>query len=151
MQMINGIPEIVEGVAYYSSVTIAKPDFNKVKNIYVVNLAVSDEIFQQFSDASYNTGLKPAGTASFTEDPVVTFQQWENSKYKPRLVDTDNNNIDVAIGNGSRLAVQWKHSEYGEPPRVFRRPILVNAQLIELVPYGEMSESSEPLHSALAF
>ena len=55
MQMINGIPEIVEGVAFYTSVTVPRPDFINLKIIYVVNLAVSDEIFQQFSDAGYNT------------------------------------------------------------------------------------------------
>jgi len=152
MQMINGIPQIIEGTAFWTSVRVPKPDFNGEKNLYVVNLAVSDEIYQQFHDAGYNAGLKPAGRANYTEDPVITFQQWELGKggrpnRKPRLVDKDLNDIDVLVGNGSRVAVQWRHSEYGEGGK-FRRPILENVQVLDLVEYeGEISNGE----SALAF
>ena len=147
MQNINGIPQVVEGVAYYSSVTIPKPDFNGEKNLYIVNLAVSDDVFQKFQDAGYNCGMKPAGRASFTEDPVITFQQWElgakgKPNRKPRLVDQDKNDVDVALGNGSKVAVQWRHSEYGDGK--YRRPILENVQIIDLIEYlGDTAESGD--------
>ena len=147
MQNINGIPQVVEGVAYYSSVTIPKPDFNGEKNLYIVNLAVSDDVFQKFQDAGYNCGMKPAGRASFTEDPVITFQQWElgakgKPTRKPRLVDQDKNDVDVSLGNGSKVAVQWRHSEYGDGK--YRRPILENVQIIDLIEYlGDNAESSD--------
>ena len=152
MQMINGIPQIVEGIAYWTHVRVPTPDFSGEKNLYLVNLAVSDEIFQKFQDAGYNAGLKPAVRVSYTEDPVITFQQWELGKggrpnRKPRLVDKDLNDIDVLVGNGSRVAVQWRHSKYGADGQ-FLRPILENVQVLELVEYEGETSNGE---SALAF
>ena len=155
MQNINGIPQVVEGVAYYSSVTIPKPDFNGEKNLYIVNLAVSDDIFKQFQNAGYNCGMKPAGRATFTEDPVITFQQWElgskgRPNRKPRLVDQEKNDVDVSLGNGSRVAVQWRHSEYGDDGK-YRRPILENVQIIDLVEFlGDKADAGDSAAS-LAF
>ena len=104
---------------------------------------MSDEVFQLFSDAGY-FGCHASGTKDFSPDPVVVFQKFAHSKDgapndAPRLVNTDNQDIDVAVGNGSRVKVQWSHREYpmrGSGNMVLRaEPVAV--QVLDLVEYGE--------------
>ena len=54
MKMIDGVPQIVEGVAYYAHLGRPVPDYSEKqepgsgKYGWEINLAVSDETFAQF-------------------------------------------------------------------------------------------------------
>ncbi len=148
MRMIEGIPQVVTGIAYYPHITVPVPNYGKTANGYEINLAVSDEVFQQFKDANFNVGLFESGRRKYTEDPVVHFYQWEkNAKTgkqndRPKLVDSDMVEIteghplyDVKIGNGSKVAVQWRAANYG-PERQYKRAVLEAVQILELEEYS---------------
>ena len=146
MREINGIPSVVEGTAYWAHILVPNTRFEPQK--FELNLAVSDEVFQLFSDAGYY-GCHAAGTKDFSPDAVVVFQKFAHSKDgtpnpSPRLVNGDNEDIDVALGNGSRVKVQWSHREYpmrGSGNMVLRaEPVAV--QVINLIEYGETSNGS---------
>ena len=145
MQQIEGIPKIIPGVAYYSSVKVLKPDFNGDKYGYEINLAVSDEIFQKFKAAGYNAGMYDAGSRKYTEDPVILFYLWEmDSKGKkndpPRLIDLDMEDIDVQVGNGSKVNVQWRSSGMYGPAKQYKRAVLEVVQVVDLVEYAPQGE-----------
>tara|TARA_R100000935_G_scaffold42670_1_gene64653 strand:- start:11 stop:460 length:450 start_codon:yes stop_codon:yes gene_type:complete len=147
--MIDGIPQVLTGEAFYPHVKVPVPNYTGDRNGYEINLAVSDEVYQQFKDAGFNVGMKDAGRSKYTEDPVVHFYQWEvNGKGEknpaPKLVDIDKNEIDVQIGNGSKVAVQWRAAVYG-PNKQYKRAILENVQILELQEYGQSSSSSTEL------
>lgn len=151
MRMIDGIPQVITGEAFYPHIKVPVPNFNGDRNGYEINLAVSDDIYQKFVDAGFNVGIKAAGRSKYTEDPVIHFYQWEvngegKKNPKPKLVDIDKNDIDVQIGNGSRVAVQWRAATYG-PNKQYKRAILEHVQILELVEYGQGASGE----AALAF
>ena len=151
MRMIDGIPNVITGLAYWPKIKVPVPNFNGDKNGYEINLAVEDDVFQLFKDAGFNVGIFEAGRRKYTEDPVVHFYQWEKngkgeSNPSPRLVDTEMNDIDVQVGNGSKVAVQWRAATYG-PNKQYKRAILEAVQVIELQEYNGTGSSE----AALAF
>ena len=137
---ISGIPEIVEGTAFYPHILVPNEAFGRL--MYEINLAVSDDVFDLFQSQGY-IGLHPAGKKKFTPDPVIVFQRFAtrkdgNPNPKPKLVDMENNPIDVAIGNGSRVKVMWRHSTYKSGGGgMIQRAELVAVQLVELVEYAQ--------------
>ena len=49
-------------------------------------------------------------------------------------MDQEGQNLDLNIGNGSKIRVQWKHVEYkGKGADKVKRAELVAAQIVELV------------------
>ena len=138
---INGIPEIVEGTAFYPHILVPNEAFGR--EMYEINLAVSDEIFDLFQSQGY-IGLHPAGKKKFTPDAVIVFQRFAFRKNgspnpKPKLVDMENRPVDVALGNGSRVKVMWRHSTYKSGGGgMIQRAELVAVQLVELVPYDDI-------------
>ena len=57
------------------------------------------------------------------------------------------NDIDVQVGNGSKVAVQWRAATYG-PNKQYKRAILEAVQVIELQEYSGSSESALAFESA---
>ena len=119
MTTINGIPSVIEGVAYYPYILVPNDRFQP--SFYEVSVAVSDETFDQFKSRGY-VSCFPAGGRNFTPDPVIVFKKFAFNKdgsanKPPRLVDLDGNDVDVNVGNGSKV----------------KRPVLVAAQVVELV------------------
>jgi len=147
MNLQNGIPSVVEGIAFYPHLLIANERFKPA--FYEVSLAVSDETFDQFKSRGY-VSCFPAGDRDFTPDPVISFRKFAYNKNgtanpPPKLIDLEGNPVDVSIGNGSKMKIQWKHSEYkGGEKGIVKRPMLVAAQLVELVEYnGESGAAFE--------
>jgi len=140
---INGIPEVVEGTAFYPHILVPNEAFGR--KMYEINLAVSDDIFDLFQSQGY-IGLHPSGKKKFTPDPVIAFQRFAFRKDgspnpTPKLVDMENNPVDVSIGNGSRVKVMWRHSTYKSGGGgMIQRAELVAVQLVELVEYAEVND-----------
>lgn len=134
--LINGIPCVIEGIAYYPCITIPNERFKPA--FYEVNLAVSDEVFDQFKSRGYQSCFA-AGERTYTLDPVIAFKKFAYHKdgspnAAPALVDSEGKEIDINIGNGSKIKVQWKHIEYkGKGSEKIKRAELVAAQIIEIV------------------
>lgn len=88
---------------------------------------------------------------------MIVFQRFANRKDgspnpAPRLVDMENNPIDVSIGNGSRVKVMWRHSSYKSGGGgMIQRAELVAVQLVELVEYGEAGASADYDLAAVEF
>jgi hypothetical protein len=147
MKTIDGIPEIIEGIAFYAHVDTPVADFNESKVPgsgkfgWEVNVAVSDEVFQQFQRAGFNAGLHEAGSRKYTPDPVITFYKWASNfngtpNMAPIVVDTEKKRVDYKIGNGSRVAIQWTPLTYGKVKRI-KRPSMNAVQILDLVEQGD--------------
>ena len=145
MKMIDGVPQIVEGVAYYAHLGRPVPDYSEKqepgsgKYGWEINLAVSDETFAQFKEAGFNVGMRPPGNSKYTPDPVITFYRYhkdynggENSP--PIVVNLNKEPFTDMIGNGSRVAVQWGSLVYAKGK--YKRPIVNAVQVKELVEVG---------------
>ena len=152
MNLINGIPEVIEGTAYYPSILVPNTKFEK--HMFQINLAVSDEIWDMFRSQGF-IGLHPAGKKGYTPDPVITFERFATRKdgvtknQPPKLVDSDNEPIDVTVGNGSRVKVMWRHSQYAGGGGIINRAELVAVQVVELVEYSEAA-SADATDQAIA-
>ena len=123
MKTMNGIPSVVEGVAYYPYITVPNDRFNPA--FYEVSVAVSDETFDQFKSRGYVSCFS-AGDRNFTDDPVIVFKKFAynndgSANKPPRLVDTEGNDVDVNVGNGSKVRVQWKHCRIQGQRKVHRQ------------------------------
>tara|TARA_R110000796_G_scaffold67324_1_gene154335 strand:+ start:209 stop:688 length:480 start_codon:yes stop_codon:yes gene_type:complete len=151
MKMIDGIPEIIEGIAYYAHVDTPVADYNESMNPgtgkfgWEVNVAVSDEVFLQFKQAGFNAGLHEAGSRKYTPDPVITFYKWASNfngtaNMAPIVVDTDKQRVDYKIGNGSRIAIQWAALSYGKVKKI-KRPSMNAVQILDLVEQGESQQT----------
>tara|TARA_R110002074_G_scaffold106893_2_gene231045 strand:+ start:160 stop:624 length:465 start_codon:yes stop_codon:yes gene_type:complete len=136
MKEINGIPSVIEGIAYYPYITVPNEKYKPA--FYEVSMAVSDETFDRFKSRGYASCF-PAGDRKFTPDPVIVFKKFAynkdgSSNKHPPLVDQEGQNLDLNIGNGSKIRVQWKHVEYkGKGADKVKRAELVAAQIVELV------------------
>ena len=145
MKMIDGIPQIIEGISYYAHVGKPVADYAEKTNPgtgefgWELNLAVSDEVFEKFQRAGFNVGLRAAGRNKYTEDNVITFYKYltnyngtENNP--PIVVDTEKNSFAEIIGNGSKVAVQWSPMVYYKGK--YKRPLLNAVQVLDLVEVG---------------
>ena len=157
MKMIDGIPQIVEGMSYFAHLQKPVPDYTEKQNPgagkygWEINLAVSDDVFKAFKEAGYNVGMKQAGQSKYTPDPVITFYRYhldynqrENSS--PIVVDTEKEPFGDMIGNGSRVAVQWSPMVYGKGK--FKRPILQAVQVLDLIEIGSYPDSTKEVEVA---
>ena len=70
MKEINGIPSVIEGIAYYPYITVPNEKYKPA--FYEVSMAVSDETFDRFKSRGYASCF-PAGDRKFTPDPVIVF------------------------------------------------------------------------------
>jgi|TARA_R100001530_G_C4296707_1_gene149419 hypothetical protein len=159
MKMINGVPHIVEGVAYYAHLGRPVPDYSEKqepgsgKYGWEINLAVSDDTFAQFKEAGINVGMRPPGNSKYTPDPVITFYRYHKNydggeNEPPKVVDLEKEPFTDMIGNGSKVAVQWGALEYSN--KKFKRAIIEAVQVKELVEVGS-GYSSESIEGEVAF
>ena len=139
---MSGLPETVEGVAYWANVTIPKDPFQTGRAKYELNLAVTDDVFQKFADAGY-VGTFAAGSRKYTPDPVINFSKFELSKDGrpnaiPKLYDSDGETqVDMSVGNGSRVKVKWFHTAYNGPRGTIKRAGLGSVTVLDLVEYNQ--------------
>ena len=147
-------PLIVEGELYYAKVNEAVPDLKEKQGAeqgqpglgkyqWELNLAVSEEVFQQFKDAGINVGMKKAGERTYTAKPVVTITKWAtdyngNPNKAPYVWDIDKKDYfdpdkteeEEYIPNGSLARVQWHPHTYTKGK--FTRAMLDAVQIMQL-------------------
>jgi len=153
-------PLIVEGELYYAKVNEAVPDWTekqepgKGKYLWELNLAVTEEVFQQFKDIGVNVGLKEAGGRPYTTLPVVNISKWatdfNGNPNKAPIVwdmdkkdyfDPDKGDDEEYIPNGSLARVQWHPGTYSKGK--YTRAMLDAVQVTKLVEASSIPEITE--------
>lgn len=122
---------ILEGTAYWASVTTPNTTFEPV---YTVNLVVADETAQQFQERGFTIKQMDEGQAIVIKRKV----NGPNGMVRPapKLVDKSKNPIDCAVGNGSTVKVQYKEWESNWKGKTFKGLDLQAMQVIDLVEVG---------------
>ena len=125
---------IQEGLAYWASVTTPNTRFEPV---YSVDLVVDENVASDFE----NRGFK-VKTLKINDEEVgkaITIKRKVNGKKGPRnapkLYNKNKEQIDVLIGNGSKVKVQYDEWEITNSFGHFKRLDFQALQVIDLVSY----------------
>ena len=93
---------ILEGTAYWASITTPNTTFEPV---YTVNLVVDDETANDFASRGHKI-------KQMDEGPAVIIKRKVNGpngmiRPAPRLLDSNKQEVTTAVGNGSKIKVQY--------------------------------------------
>ena len=131
---------VVEGLAYWASVTSPNTKFDPV---YSVNLVVDEKTAKDFAARGHKIKQMDEGPSIVIKRKVT--DRSGKSRPAPKLVDADKQPMDILIGNGSKVKVQYHEWEttnhYGE----FKGLDFQAMQVLELVEYGERIVDGEEL------
>jgi hypothetical protein len=122
---------VVEGVAYWASVTTPNTKFEPV---YTVNLIVSDDVAESFRSRGFTIKDMEEGPALIIRRK--TYKKTGEPNQPPKLVDRNKNPIDTNVGNGSRVKVHYNEWESTWNGTVYKGLDFKGMQVLELVEYG---------------
>ena len=121
---------ILEGTAYWASITTPNTTFEPV---YTVNLVVDDETANEFASRGHKI-------KQMDEGPAVIVKRKVNGpngmvRPAPRLMDGDKQEVTTAVGNGSKIKVQY--NEYSGEGKFgpYTGLDLQAVMITDLVPY----------------
>lgn len=122
---------VVEGVAYWASVTTPNTTFEPV---YSVNLVVSDDVADSFRSRGFTVKDMDEGPALIIKRK--TRKKSGEANPAPRLVDRNKNPMDTNVGNGSKVRVHYNEWESTWNGTVYKGLDFKAMQVLELVEYG---------------
>ncbi len=140
---------IVEGKAYWASVTQPNTTFEPV---YTVDLVVSDEVAKEFEGKGFKVkdfSLKDESGEPQYVGKALTIKRKVNGgktgvRPAPKLFDKDKKEIDVKVGNGSDVRVQYNVYDWEYAGRSGKSLDLQALQVINLVEFtGKASDGDE--------
>ena len=122
---------ILEGSAYWASVTTPNTTFEPV---YSVNLVVDDAVAEDFQSRGFSI-------KQMDEGPAIVIKRKVNGpngmiRPAPRLVDAYKNLLDARVGNGSEVKVQYKEWESDWKGKTFKGLDFQAMQVINLIEVG---------------
>jgi len=122
---------LVEGVAYWASVTTPNTTYTPV---YTVNLVVDEEIANDFRSRGFTV-------KDMEEGPALLIKRKVNGpngmiRSAPKLLDKHKQPMNVAVGNGSKVKVQYKEWESTWNGTVYKGLDLQAMQVLDLVEYA---------------
>jgi hypothetical protein len=122
---------LVEGVAIWASVTTPNTTFTPA---YQVNLVVSEDVANDFRSRGFTVKDMEEGPALMIKRKV----DGPNGMVRtaPKLLDRNKNPMNVAVGNGSKVKVQYKEWESTWNGTIYKGLDLQAMQVIELVEYA---------------
>jgi len=122
---------IVNGTAYWASVTTPNTNYEPV---YTVNLVVDDEIADSFKSKGFKLKQMDEGLALVIKRKV----DGPNGQTRPapKLYDSSKNEIDVQVGNGSTVKVQYREWETDNKYGQFKGLDFQAMQVIDLIESG---------------
>jgi hypothetical protein len=125
------IMALVEGVAMWASVTTPNTTFTPA---YQVNLVVSEDVANDFRSRGFTVKDMEEGPALMIKRKV----DGPNGMVRtaPKLLDRNKNPMNVAVGNGSKVKVQYKEWESTWNGTIYKGLDLQAMQVIELVEYA---------------
>ena len=122
---------LVDGVAYWASVTTPNTTFTPV---YTVNLVVDEEIASDFRSRGFTV-------KDMEEGPALLIKRKVNGpngmiRSAPKLLDKHKQPMNVAVGNGSKVKVQYKEWESTWNGTVYKGLDLQAMQVLDLIEYS---------------
>ena len=122
---------LVEGVAYWASVTTPNTTYTPV---YTVNLVVSDEVANDFRSRGFTV-------KDMEEGPALLIKRKVNGpngmvRPAPKLLDQNKQPLSVSVGNGSKVKVQYKEWESTWNGTLYKGLDFQAMQVLELVEYA---------------
>lgn len=131
---------VVEGRAYWASVTTPNTKYTPV---YSVNLVVDDSVADEFRAKGYPI-------KDMDEGPALIIKRKVNGpngmiRQAPKLLDKNKNSMNVSVGNGSLVKVQYKEWETTWNGTQYKGLDFQAMQVLDLIEYaapdGEEFES----------
>ena len=131
---------IIEGRAYWASITVPNTKF---KPVYTINVLVDDKTFKEFKD-------KKCSVKELDEGKSVVFRRQVtdkngNSRPVPKLIDKDKKPITERVGNGSLVKVQYREYPWEYSGRVGTGLDLQAVQVLELVEAEQIAADGSEL------
>ena len=131
---------VLEGKAYWASVTTPNTTFEPV---YTVDLVVDDEVANDFEARGFrikDLSIKDEQGTPTSVGRALTIKRKVNGangmvRNAPKLVDANKNPIDVLVGNGSRVKVQFNEWEVENKFGTFKGLDFQAMQVLDLVSY----------------
>ena len=122
---------LVEGVAMWASITTPNTTYTPA---YQVNLVVSEDVANDFRSRGFTVKDMEEGPALMIKRKV----DGPNGMVRtaPKLLDRNKNPMNVAVGNGSKVKVQYKEWESTWNGTMYKGLDLQAMQVIELVEYA---------------
>jgi len=129
---------VLSGTAYWASITTPNTKYTPV---YQVNLATDSDTVASFKDKGYSTKVIDDQECLILKRKVSRADGTPNET--PRLMDKYKNPLDITVGNGSKVKVQYRPWETTNSYGTFKGLDLQALQVIELVESGTMADGSE--------
>lgn len=122
---------LVEGVAYWASVTTPNTTYTPV---YTVNLVVTDEVANDFRSRGFTV-------KDMEEGPALLIKRKVNGpngmiRPAPKLLDQNKQPLNISVGNGSKVRVQYKEWESTWNGTLYKGLDFQAMQVLELVEYA---------------
>ncbi len=129
---------VIQGKAYWASITTPNTKFEPV---FSINLLVDEDVAQSFASKGYGIKQMQEGPALVIKRKVAQ----KNGKLNkvPKLLDSNNEELDVLVGNGSEVKVQYREWETTNHYGSFKGLDLQAVQVLDLVPYGGGGDSAD--------
>lgn len=122
---------VLDGTAYWASVKTPNTTYEPV---YSVNLIVDENTAEEFKGRGFKVKAMDEGLA------VVIKRKVHGPKgivrEAPKLYDRMKNEIDVQVGNGSKVRVQYKEWESSRNGTTYKGLDFMAMQVIDLVAYA---------------
>tara|TARA_B100002019_G_C21045866_1_gene486783 strand:+ start:217 stop:648 length:432 start_codon:yes stop_codon:yes gene_type:complete len=122
---------IVEGVAMWASVTTPNTTYTPV---YTVNLIVDEGVANDFRSRGFTVKDMDEGPALVIKRKVNGKNGQVNSA--PKLLDRNKEPMNVSVGNGSKVRVQYKEWESTWNGTLYKGLDFQAMQVLELVEYA---------------
>jgi hypothetical protein len=122
---------VIEGKAYWSFVTTPNTKYTPA---YSVNLVVDESTADSFRDRGFTV-------KDMEEGPALIIKRKVDGKdgmvrQAPKLFDRSKREIDVTVGNGSHVKVQYKEWDTKWNGQVFKGLDFQAMQVLDLVEYN---------------
>ena len=121
---------ILEGTAYWASITTPNTTFEPV---YTVNLVVDNETANEFASRGHTVKQMDEGPALIVKRKVNGPKGMVRPA--PRLFDKDKQEISTAVGNGSQVRVQFNEYDWEYAGKQGKGLDLQAVQILILVEY----------------
>jgi hypothetical protein len=122
---------VLKGTAYWASITVPNTNYEPQ---YTVNLVVPQEVADDFESRGFTVKQMEEGPALIIRRKVLK-KNGQASKV-PVLLDKAKNPLDVAVGNGSVVRVQYDEWETVYKGKDFKGLDLKGVQVLDLVHAG---------------
>ena len=121
---------VVQGTAYWASI---KTPNTKFEPVYTVNLVVDEDTANDFASRGHKI-------KQMDEGPSIIIKRKVNGpngmvRVAPRLLDVDKNEVNYAVGNGSKIRVQYNEYEGTNKFGDYKGLDLQAIQVLDLIEY----------------